>query len=30
MREVLLKRENKYIKLVRPSVLTFAAMGGQQ
>ena len=30
MREVLLKRENKYVKLVRPSVLTFAAMGGQQ
>ncbi|HEY2918981.1 MAG TPA: hypothetical protein VGK77_08310 [Candidatus Binatia bacterium] len=30
MREVLLKRENKYIKSLRPSVLTFAAMGGQQ
>jgi hypothetical protein len=30
MREVLMKRENKYVKPVRPSVLTFAAMGGQQ
>ena len=30
MREVLLKRENKYVKPLRPSVLTFAAMGGQQ
>jgi hypothetical protein len=30
MREVLMKRENKYVRPVRPSVLTFAAMGGQQ
>jgi hypothetical protein len=30
MREVLLKRENKHVRVVRPSVLTFAAMGGQQ
>jgi hypothetical protein len=30
MREVLMKREKKYVKPVRPSVLTFAAMGGQQ
>lgn len=29
MREVLMKRENKYVRPVRPSVLTFAAMGGQ-
>jgi hypothetical protein len=29
MREVLMKRENKHVKSVRPSVLTFAAMGGQ-
>lgn len=29
MREVLMKRENKHVKPVRPSVLTFAAMGGQ-
>jgi hypothetical protein len=30
MREVLLKRENKYIKPQRPNVLSFAAMSGQQ
>jgi hypothetical protein len=30
MREVLMKRENKYVRPVRPNVLTFAAMGGQQ
>jgi hypothetical protein len=30
MREVLMKRENKYIKPVRQNMLTFAAMGGQQ
>jgi hypothetical protein len=30
MREVLMKRENKHVRVVRPSVLTFAAMGGQQ
>jgi hypothetical protein len=30
MREVLLKRENKYSKPVRPSMLTFAAMGSRQ
>jgi len=30
MREVLMKREKKYVKPVRPSMLTFAAMGGQQ
>jgi len=29
MREVLMKRENKYVRPVRPNVLTFAAMGGQ-
>jgi hypothetical protein len=29
MREVLMKREKKYVKPVRPSILTFAAMGGQ-
>ena len=29
MREVLMKRENKYVRPVRPSVLTFAAMGGR-
>jgi hypothetical protein len=29
MREVLMKREKKYVKPVRPSMLTFAAMGGQ-
>jgi hypothetical protein len=29
MREVLLKRENKYIKDVHPRVLTLAAMGAQ-
>src|SRR5688572_4113453 len=30
MREGLLKRENKYSKPVRPSMLTFAAMGSRQ
>jgi hypothetical protein len=30
MREVLLKRENKYDKPLRPSVLSFAAMGSPQ
>jgi hypothetical protein len=30
MREVLLKRENKYTKPDRPRVLSFATMGGQQ
>jgi len=30
IREVLLKRENKYNKPVRPSVLSFAAMGSPQ
>ena len=30
MREVLLKRENKYDKPLRPSVLFFAAMGSPQ
>ncbi len=30
MREVLLKRENKYNKPLRPSVLSFAAMGSPQ
>jgi hypothetical protein len=30
IREVLLKRENKYNKPVRPSVLSFAAMGTPQ
>jgi hypothetical protein len=30
MREVLMKRENKYVKPVRQNVLTFAAMAGQQ
>jgi len=30
MREVLLKRENRYIKPDRPRVLSLAAMGGQQ
>jgi hypothetical protein len=30
MREVLLKRENKYTKSDRPRVLSFATMGGQQ
>ena len=29
MREVLMKRENKYVKPVRQNVLTFAAMGQQ-
>jgi hypothetical protein len=30
LREVLLKRENRYIKPERPRVLSLAAMGGQQ
>ena len=30
MREVLMKRENKYVKPVRQNMLTFAAMAGQQ
>jgi hypothetical protein len=30
MREVLMKRENRYVKPVRQNMLTFAAMGGQQ
>lgn len=30
MREVLLKRENKYIKDMHPRVMTLAAMGAQQ
>lgn len=30
VRDVLLKRENKYVKPVHPRVLSFAAMGSQQ
>ena len=30
LREMLLKRENKYLKPVRPKLLSLAAMGGQQ
>ena len=30
MREVLMKRENRYVKPVRQNMLTFAAMGGQR